>query len=412
MDSAHPHELVLVGLSHQSAPLEVRERCAVGKEALPARLASLKSRSGAAEIMIVSTCNRTEFLAAGVDGVALEDALRGSFPEEARAALYSHHGAEAVFHVFSVCGGLRSMVIGEAEIQGQLKDSWKAAQQAGTGGPILDAVMQQAFRAGKRLRTETELGSGTLSVAGAAVELISKVHGDLAACTVLVIGAGETGLLLARHLKHRGVRDLAFASRTRARAEEAAAEFGGRVAPFERIHAAAGEHDVVVTCVEAQEAVLRAADLAAIKWKKRDLPKVFVDLSVPRAIEPAVSGLHDAFLFDVDALRSVVARNADQRLSEVGHAETIVLDEVRKFLALRTYAALSPAVVELEDLFERARREWVAARGGGESLETASAELSQKLLAIALGQMKAGARLTQSETALARSWRRYREQHR
>src|SRR5436190_15790296 len=259
MESAHPHELVLVGLSHQTAPVEVRERCSIGKEALPARLAALKTRSGAAEVLILSTCNRTEILAAGSDGVALEEALRATFPEEARAALYSHQGAEAVFHVFSVCGGLRSMVIGEAEIQGQVKESWKAAQQAGTGGPILDAVMQQALRAGKRLRTETELGAGTLSVAGAAVELISKVHGDLGACTVLVIGAGETGLLLARHLKHRGVRDLVFASRTTARAEEAASAFEGRVVPFDRIHAAAGEHDVVVTCVEAPEAILRTA---------------------------------------------------------------------------------------------------------------------------------------------------------
>jgi glutamyl-tRNA reductase len=413
IESPHPHELVLVGLSHQTAPLDVRARCSVSKEALGRRLVEVREASGAAELLILSTCNRTELLGAGPDGVLLEERLKESFPPEARPLLYAHQGAEAVFHVFSVCGGLRSMVVGEAEIQGQFKEAWRASQEAGCSGTMLEAIAQQALRAGKRLRTETELGSGTLSVAGAAVELITKVHGQLADCSVLVIGAGETGLLLARHLEARGVRRLAFANRTAQRAAAAAETFGASVVPFESIHRAAIEHDIVVTCVQATEPVLRASELSAVRWPNRDLPKIFVDLSVPRAIDSAVSRLNDAFLFDLDALQAVVDQHLGQRLSEVGRAEQIIVDEVRKFLALRTYAALGPAVSELAEQFERARREWAEARHGrgAADLDAASEELSQKLLAIALGQMKAGARLTQSEAALERSWRRYREQH-
>jgi glutamyl-tRNA reductase len=413
MIEPHSHEVVLVGLSHRTAPLDVRSRCSVGKEALPGRLAEVRAATGASELLILSTCNRTEVLGAGPDGVVLEQRLRESFPAEARPLLYAHQGAEAVFHVFSVCGGLRSMVVGEAEIQGQFKDAWRAAQEAGCSGTVLEAIAQQALRAGKRLRTETELGAGTLSVAGAAVELITKVHGQLADCSVLVIGAGETGLLLARHLAGKGARRIAFANRTAERAAAAAEIVAGSVVAFDQIHRAAIEHDVIVTCVEGREPLLRAPELSASRWPNRDLPKIFVDLSVPRAIDPAVSRLHDAFLFDVDALQAVVAQHLGERLSEVGRAEQIIVEEVRKFLALRTYAALSPAVSELAEQFERVRREWAEGRRGRgvNDLEAASEELSQKLLAVALGQMKAGARLTQSEAALERSWRRYREQH-
>jgi glutamyl-tRNA reductase len=413
LGSAHPHELVLVGLSHQTASLDVRERCSVPRERLAPRLAELRGASGAAELLILSTCNRTELLAVGPDGIALEKSLREAFPAEARSGVYAHHGPEAVFHVFSVCSGLRSMVVGEAEIQAQLKDAWRVAQDAGASGSMVDAVIQQALRTGKRIRTETELGSGTLSVAGAAVELIGKVHGDLSQCSVLVIGAGETGRLLARHLVSRGVRRLALANRTAARAEDAADALAATVVPFERVVTASAEHDVVVACVEAPEPVLRARDLASIRWPQRDLPKIFVDLSVPRAIEPEVSGLNDAFVFDLDALQAVVTQHLGDRLAEVERAERIVLEEARKFLALRVYAALSPSVTELAERFERARRDWAEAhRGrGSQDLDAASEELSRHLLAIALSQMKAGARRTQSEIALERSWRRYRERH-
>jgi glutamyl-tRNA reductase len=391
----------------------VRERCSIRKDALARRLGEVRSASEAAELLILSTCNRTELLGVGPDGVVLEQRLRGFFPEDARPVLYAHHGPECVFHVFSVCSGLRSMVVGEAEIQGQLKEAWRVAQESGAGGPMIDAVIQQALRTGKRVRTETELGSGTLSVAGAAVELITKVHGDLAECSVLVIGAGETGLLLARHLSSRGVRRLAFANRTAARAEDAAEAVAATVIPFEKIVPAAADHDVVVTCIEAPEPVLGAGDLGAIRWAKRDLPKIFVDLSVPRAIDPEISGLNDAFLFDLDALQAVVARHFGDRLSEVKRAERIVMEEAQKFLALRVYAALSPAVVELTERFEQARRAWAAAQQerGLRDLDAVSEDLSRQLLAIALSQMKAGARLTQSDVALERSWRRYRERH-
>jgi glutamyl-tRNA reductase len=413
MDSAAPHELVLVGLSHRTAPVEVRERCSIPKDAVARRLPEIKAEARADELLVLSTCNRTELIGVGADGLSLEQRLSATFPERARPTLYALHGAECVFHVFSVASGLRSMVVGEAEIQGQVKDAWRAARECGAGGPMLEAMVRQAIRAGKRVRTETELGSGSLSVAGAAVELITKVHGDLGRCSVLVVGTGETGLLLARHLAARGAKDLAFANRTATRAEQAARQVGAAIVPFERAAEAAASRDVIVACVEAPDPVLRAQDLAARRWSHRDLPKIFVDLSMPRAIDPAVDGLNGAFLFDLDALQAVVAQHLGDRMAEVEHAERIVLEEARKFLALRAYAALSPAVSELPDLFERARAAWAAAykdRTDGD-LDSASSDLARRLLAIALNQMKAGARLTQSEIALERSWRRYRERH-
>ncbi len=413
MDTTQAHELVLVGLSHKTAPVDVRQKSAIPKAKLRDRLTQMCAETTSAEMLIVSTCNRTEILAAGPDGREVERRIRDAFPNEARPSLYSHHGPEAVIHLFSVCSGLRSMVLGESEIQAQIKDAWTEAQAAGTVGTSLEALLQQAMRVGKRIRTETALTRGTLSVASAAVELSTKVFSDLKQCRALVIGAGETGLLVATHLRERGIKDLTFTNRTLERAQLAAEQFSASVIPFDQMIAAVADHDVVVACVEAPMVLFGAKELESQKWPSRDVPKVFVDLSIPRALDKNVNGFRDAFLFDLDALQAIVDKHLEARRAEVEQADRIILEEVHKFLALRIYAALSPAVAGLAEQFEAMRQKWLESHKGVDPavLDALSKDLSKHLLAVAQSQIKAGTKLTQSELAIERSYRRYREQH-
>lgn len=404
-------ELFLLGLSHRTAPIEVRERCALGRAAIPARLSALRGGT-VEECWLLSTCNRTEVLAVAKEpeGEArrLRQELFGAAVPE--SSLYLHRGVEAVFHVFRVAGGLDSQVLGESQILAQLKDASAAAREAGSLGPLLQSLLDHALGAGKRVRSDTRVGEGTLSVAKAAVDLARRVFGGFASVRALILGAGETGLLAARHLRDEGCRSLAFANRTRERAEEAARSLGGEARPIESLATWLADMDLTIVSVDGTEPLVRGAHLDPGRLRRHDRPPVMIDLSVPRAVDPDLKSHPNLLVHDLDDLESIVARHRHEREAEVELAGRILVEETHKWVTVRTYAAFKPAITGLVDRFEAIRRDVLKAHGvPGADLEEFSAKLMRRFLDEALGTLKEGARQALPEEQLGRRYRNWLE---
>ena len=403
--------LTLVGISHRTAPLDVRERYVVSGTDLSGCLAAVSLVAGVEEAFVLSTCNRTEVLVFGDPDIDPAPHLRAhlfrNLPDE---QVYVWRGVHALIHLFRVAAGLDSMVVGESEVLGQMKRGFDAAQAAKTLGPMLRALLPQALHAGKRVRSETGLGQGTLSVARVAVDVGSQAFGRFETCRALVVGAGETGILVARHLADRGLRSLTFANRTVERAREAAAELGGRAFGLDDLSSLVSEADVVVACVEGAGGELGMHTFDRRALKRRDRPLLAIDLSVPRAIDPAIAGLPNVLLYDLDDLQRVVAANLQGRGEALEESSGILVAELHKFLALRAYASFAPAITAMRERFEKVREEVLDSVAGSRTdkkdLEIAH-ELCRKLLDVALDQMKEGARATSSEDAIQREYRRF-----
>jgi len=403
--------LTLIGFSHRTAPVALREKHAVRAEELPALLAELGSIEDIAEVCVFSTCNRTEVLAVAVEGERAVQAVRqrvfAALPDE---HLYVFAGTHAVIHLFRVAAGLDSLVLGETEVLGQVKRSFEEARRAGTVGEHLQPLLTHALRVGKRVRSETDLGQGTLSVARVGVDVARHVFGELAGRRALVVGAGDTGVLVARHLREAGVTAIDFANRTLERAREAAAEFGGRAFALDDLARALRETDLVLAALEGAQRAIEPAHFDVRALSRRDGPLVVIDLSVPRAVADEVSQLHGVLKFDVDDLEPVVARNQKTRSDAGETSGEILVSEVHKFLALRTYASFSPAITALRQRFEEVREE-VVDRVAGERADPREVqlahELTRTLLDVALEQMKEGARRTRSEEALESEYKRF-----
>lgn len=406
-------DLVLIGLNHRSAPVEVRERYAVQPEDLERVLAELRQLGGVEEVVVISTCNRTEVLARAVPAEDPTEALalrlfRNLEPEH----LYSYRGVPALIHLYRLVSGLDSLVLGETEILGQVRRAAEAAHAAGTVGALLAPLLQQALGAGKKVRTETSLGEGTLSVARVAVDTARQAFGQLAGRRVVVVGAGETGRLLARHLQAEGADQIDFVNRTLATAQVAVRETRGRAWPLEQLREAVASADLVATCVDNAPGLLAAGHLDRRALARRDRPTLLIDLSVPRAVEASVRDLAGVLLVDLDDLAPVVAEHLRQRGDARTQADSMLVGEVHKFLALRTYASFSPAIAELHRGFETVREEVLDRVTGGQAqareLELAH-ELARRLLDTALAQLKEGARATRSEEVLDRMYQRFLE---
>lgn len=403
--------LTLVGVSHRTATLEVRERYVVSGADLSGCLAAIAGIAGVEEAFVLSTCNRTEALVVGDPGSDPSPSLRAhlfrNLPEE---QIYVWRGVHALIHVFRVAAGLDSMVVGESEVLGQMKRGFDSAQAAKTLGPMLRSLLPQALHVGKRVRAETELGHGTLSVARVAVDVASQAFGRFEDCRALVVGAGETGILVARHLKERGLRSIAFANRTVERAREAAEELGGEASGLDDLPSLVSRADVVVTCIEGSGAELGEASFDRRTLKRRDRPLLAIDLSVPRAIERKVGRLPNVLLYDLDDLQRVVASNLKGRGDALEDSSGILVAELHKFLALRAYASFTPAITSMRQRFEKVRDEVLDSVAGASSdkkdLEIAH-EMCRKLLDVALDHMKEGARATSSEDAIQREYRRF-----
>jgi glutamyl-tRNA reductase len=338
--------IVLVGLNHKTAPVEVRERLAFTDEACAEGLRALVDGQVVSEGLIVSTCNRVEVLAATAEERLVEgrerikeflSCSRAVSRVDFGASLYSHEDDEAVRHVFRVASSLDSMVVGEPQVLGQVRRAYSVAVEAGTAGRILNRLVHQAFRVAKRVRTETGIAASAVSISYTAVELGRKVFGSLKDRTVLVVGAGEMAELSAKHLVSAGVSRVLVTNRTESTARQLAAEFGGEAVPFTRLAENLADADIVICSTGAGEYVITPKIAREALEIRRNRPAFFIDISVPRNIDPAVGRIPNLFIFDIDDLESVIASNIREREREAERAELIVESEVMQFQqSLRT----------------------------------------------------------------------------
>jgi len=335
-----------VGLSHKQAPIAVRERLAVPKDELPARLDALRSIAGVREAMLVSTCNRIEIFAVA-EGANAGAELAASLGPLASPHAVVRNGDEAVRHLFRVAASLDSMVIGEAQILGQVKEAAALAKSTGAAGPLLDRALSRAVAAARRVRTETAIGRGAVSLSSVAVELARKVLGDLAGRTALLIGAGEMATLAARELQGAGVRELLVANRSMAHAAELARQIGGVAVSLQDLPALLERADVAVTSTGSIEPVVTRAMMAQAVKARRFRPVFLIDLAVPRNVEPSANEVENVYVYDLDDLERVAAQNRDLRGGELGRAEAIVEEELRTFLAAQRERSGVPVLARL-----------------------------------------------------------------
>jgi glutamyl-tRNA reductase len=357
-------QLLLVGISHRTAPVELRERVDFSARGVGEALRALATRGCTREAVIVSTCNRSEIYSACDDAHATRADLErfiGEFNDVAAADVLPHvyelDDLEAARHLFRVAAGLDSLVVGEPQILGQVKDAHAAAADAQTVGPVLNRVFHSSFAVGKRVRTETGLGAGAVSVSYAAVALARKIFGELTGMSVVVIGAGEMGKLTAIHMKAQGVQHVTIVSRTMAHAARTADAIGGAsAAPWEELESVVAASDIVITATGAATPILTKARVESVMRPRRNRPLFVIDIAMPRDVEPAAGEIEQVFLYNIDDLQSTVRENLARRASEVSRAEAIVTDEVQKFGAwLRSRGAI-PTVVALRQRFETIRR--------------------------------------------------------
>ena len=327
--------LFALGINHQTAPVDLRERVAFDSDMLAPALAALRALPQVREVALLSTCNRTELYAyADDDGRALSDwlATHPDANDDLHAYLYTHRDGEAARHLFRVAAGLDSLVLGEPQILGQVKQAWSTARAAGTLGNRLDRLFQQAFATAKRARSETRIGANPVSVASAAVRLAQESFARPADASVLLIGAGETIELVARHLVQAGARRLLVANRTLAHAQQLASRHGGIALPLEELERHLAEADIVFSATASREPVLHRAQVEAALARRRHRPMLLLDLAVPRDIAADVAGLRDVFVYTVDDLQRVVEDNRRSRREAADAAEAIIELQVARFL--------------------------------------------------------------------------------
>lgn len=383
--------LLLIGVDYRTAPLDLREKVSYKGAELEHLLADLVTRPEIAEAYVLSTCNRTElYLHANDEGayrVGLERALLSRAPEiETEGRFYVQRGALVARHLMEVSSGLQSMVLGEPEILGQIKQASSLASDLGVAGAVLQRLLQTSILAGGRVRAETAIGHGAVSFGYAVVDLARSIFQRLEDCSVLLIGAGEISRQVARSLHERGAGTLTVCNRSRERAEEFVEFFpGARILAFDELRRAAAQHDIVVASTGAETAVLTRDDLDAAQ-RRRGRPLLLVDLGVPRNIDPAVEEIESVFLQDIDSLEGLIQRNLKKRRAEVPRVQEILDRELELFLKWYKGQAAEPLVGRLHRQAEALRRkEFEAARKQfpeetHEALDRLTRSLVRKLL--------------------------------
>lgn len=359
--------LLLLGLNHHNTPVHIRERLAVTATHLPELLRALRATPGVNEVAIVSTCNRFEVYAAVDDAVTQQATLvealasaRGLSACDFVCYLTTRVDADAARHLFRVAAGLDSLLIGEHQILGQVKDAFQIAQDAGTLGDGLCGLFQRAIAAGKRARNETEIGQGARSLGQVAVSIARETFGDLTDRTALLIGVGKINKIAGRALIESGLRWLLVANRTFERAVAVAQSLGGRAVHFDALAQGLADADVVVVATGAPHLVLHLDDVRAAMAPRATRPLVIIDLAVPRNVDPAVREIANVRLYDMDDLSAVVATHHPVAASAIAAAEAIVAQEVAAFLAWQRERELAPRVIALRAQAEQIRQEEVS----------------------------------------------------
>ncbi len=353
-------KFAITGLNHKTAPVEVRELAAVSDAALPERLRALRQMPGVHEGLILSTCNRVELALALEDSRDPSDITPCLFGIDGRhgdlhSHLYTHQGADAVRHLFRVASSLDSLVVGEPQILGQLKDAYSRAKELNALGPFLDPILTRAFSVAKRVRSETDIGESAVSVSYAAVELAREIFGDLKGKKVLLLGAGKMSALTAKHLRRSGTAEIYVANRTPGRAFALASEFGGSVVDWMSLEKSLPAMDIVIASTGANNFVIGETLMRQVIAARRQRPMFLIDIAVPRNIEPSVNGIDNVFLYDIDDLQQVVDRNLVARQSAAKDAQRIVEEEVEKLdLRLKGRSA-APWIVAFQGRLEEYR---------------------------------------------------------
>jgi glutamyl-tRNA reductase len=355
--------IVVVGLSHKSAPIEVREKLYFPEETIPAALGKLMSYEGIRESLIISTCNRVEIYASVADSARGVDRIKQFISEYhgiARGALegslYVYPDSQGVRHTFRVASSLDSLVLGEAQILGQLKDAYDIALKAKTTSTILNKLIKKSISVAKRVRTETRLAEGAVSISSAAVELAKKIFGDLTGKTVMLLGAGEMAELAAQHLLGNGVKNIMVANRTFERAEELAKEFKGDAIRFEHFPDALVMVDILICATGAPKYVVNRDMVARIIKDRRHRPIFMIDISNPRNIDPEIDKVDSVYLYDIDDLQSKVDVNTEGRAKEAERAEELVTQEVETYLQWERGLDAIPTIVDLREKVEDIRK--------------------------------------------------------
>jgi glutamyl-tRNA reductase len=355
--------IIVVGLSHKTATVKIREKVAFSPNQIDKPLAELTALDGIIEGVIVSTCNRVEIYATTRDiagGIARIKRFMAEYHhlpfEEIEPHLYCYHAEEAIRHVFRVASSLDSMVVGEPQILGQIKTSYGYAAEFKFSGIILNRFLHKAFSVAKRVRTETKIASSAVSVAFAAVELAKKILGDLSDKTVMLIGAGEMCELAAKHFINSGAKGVMVTNRTFDKAERLADEFGGEAVPFESFLEHLHRADIVLSSTGAPHCIIGQKDAEEVVKRRRFKPIFFIDIAVPRDIDPTVDDVENAYLFTVDHLQEIVQANLAQRSLEAEKAEEIINQEIGQFHKWLSTLEVTPTIVSLRTRFDEIRR--------------------------------------------------------
>src|SRR5246127_3950551 len=390
-------EIVLVGLNHRTAPVELRERVSFTLDQARRAADELRSRGLLEESLVLSTCNRSEVY--GVPPEASHEAASGltSFlsefhsirPDVLNGALYHHYDHDAVRHLFRVSAGLDALLLGEAEILGQVREAYRFAHEQGATGPVLNRLFQGALETGKRVRSETELGTRPMSVAAAGVKLAERIFGKLAERSALVLGAGTISEQVVSTLRDRGIAHLYVMNRSRDKAQLLATQFGGRLIEWGNWDSALSIPDVVVSSVSSEDAVLTRKILEDAMAARSNRALFVMDLGVPRNIDPAATDLYNLYVYNIDNLTEIVEQNRGARQSEVPRAEALVEEHVGKFLSWQASVELVGLVDALRSRIREERAAFIRARLDGmnhlaatdrERVETLMDELLEKLL--------------------------------
>ena len=352
--------LTVIGVNYKTAPIALRERIAISRDELPETTRALAAMEGVTECMIVSTCNRVELVAAVESPeIDLTGFLHRQFGLD-RALLephiYRQTDRDAVRHLFRVAASLDSMVVGEPQILGQVKEAYAVARAAGTISGQLDHLLQSAFAAAKKVRSETEIGSSSVSIASVAVDLAKKIFGSLQGRTVFLVGAGKMSELAARHLVQQGAGAILVSNRTEERARLMADRFSGRVIPYDALYDAASEADIVISSTGAPHPIFRREHGQAFMQRRRNKPMFFIDIAVPRDVDPKMGELEGIFVYDIDDLQAVAAAHLAERSREASDAETLIAGEVERFHQRQRTVNVAPAIVALQRQAEEIRQ--------------------------------------------------------